>query len=280
MATGNFTHRLRQSQTGDSLSALTWDLNHIAETLQQTIIAEGYVIPKYTFQNTVQLSIILDQKFIIKHLSNNCEQVLGYNPKQILNCPISDILSNCQTEFPQILSFSKDKPSFPVEILLLQFKTAEGTILPLNCSISRLFPCCNIIISSLSTLLQDHIPSQVTSAGVDRSNTSVVIQKLHDYILSHLDEPLPNLKQLSKMFGVNEFKLKDGFRFFFNTSIHHFYNEERLKKAHLLIQHSSHSIKAVAFMCGFNDYVTFYKAFRKKYGYAPGELYRSHGHNA
>jgi hypothetical protein len=43
------------------------------------------------------------------------------------------------------------------------------------------------------------------------------------YILKNLDTQLPSTSELSKIFNVNEFKLKDTFRHFFNTSIYQFY---------------------------------------------------------
>lgn len=103
---------------------------------------------------------------------------------------------------------------------------------------------------------------------------TAIIQKVQDYILNHLEEPLPSTKELSSMFGTNEFTLKDNFRKLLKTSIYQFYNDERLKKAHFLIQQTAIPLKEIAFLCGFNDYTNFYKAFRKKYNYTPSDLDR------
>jgi len=92
--------------------------------------------------------------------------------------------------------------------------------------------------------------------------------------MAHLEQPLPTLKELSSLFKTNEFKLKDSFRHFFKTSIYQFYNEERLKRAHLLIQQSDFTLKAIAIMSGFNNYITFSKAFKKRFGYAPSVVKR------
>lgn len=103
---------------------------------------------------------------------------------------------------------------------------------------------------------------------------SELIQKVLDYIKNHLEEPLPTTKELSKMFGTNEFTLKDSFRTIVKTSIYQFYNEERLKKAHLLIEETAIPLKEIALMCGFNDYPNFYKAFKKRYSFPPSEIKR------
>ena len=60
----------------------------------------------------------------------------------------------------------------------------------------------------------------------------------------------------------------------FNTSIYKFYTDERLKRATYLIQKTEIPIKEIAFICGFNDYNNFSKAFKKKYNYPPSALKR------
>lgn len=102
-----------------------------------------------------------------------------------------------------------------------------------------------------------------------------LIEKVLDYIQNHLEEPLPSTKELSTMFGTNEFTLKDSFRKILKTSIYQFYNHERLKKAQILIQQTTIPLKEIALICGFNDYINFYKAFKKRFEYPPSELKRN-----
>ena len=114
--------------------------------------------------------------------------------------------------------------------------------------------------------------SPISTAPVQ--SNAVLLQNVYEYILNHLDEPLPTTKELSKMFGTNEFKLKDSFRHFFKTSIYKFYTEERLKKAHHLILSTNITLKEISYICGYGDYVIFYKAFKKRFNYAPSDLTR------
>lgn len=102
----------------------------------------------------------------------------------------------------------------------------------------------------------------------------ILALNLYQYILNHLEEPLPTTRELSKMFNTNEFKLKDTFRHFFKTSIYQFYNDERLKRAYLLIEQTAVPLKEVALISGFNDYINFYKAFKKKFSLTPSEVTR------
>ena len=110
--------------------------------------------------------------------------------------------------------------------------------------------------------------------GATNDTTVLMVQKVLDYIQNHLEEPLPSTKRLSKMFGTNEFTLKENFRRLLKTSIYQFYNEERLKKAHTLIEKTRIPLKEIALLSGFTDYTNFYKAFKKKFNYPPSELKR------
>jgi transcriptional regulator GlxA family with amidase domain len=76
------------------------------------------------------------------------------------------------------------------------------------------------------------------------------------------------------MFVVEEHILKNGFRTVFKTSVYNFYQEERLKRANLMIRQTSVSLKEIAYLNGFKGYLNFYKAFKKRFGYKPSDLSR------
>jgi AraC-like DNA-binding protein len=72
--------------------------------------------------------------------------------------------------------------------------------------------------------------------------------------------------------GTNEYKLKYGFKQIYGTTIFRFLTQERLRKSKTLIQHSSLSLKEIAYMNGFKSAAHFSRAFRDKYGKTPTEL--------
>lgn len=115
-------------------------------------------------------------------------------------------------------------------------------------------------------------PQKIKTPGVDPA--ALLIQKVQDYILNHLEAPLPTTKELSEMFETNEFTLKESFRNLLKTSVYQFYNDERLKKAQILIQQTEIPLKQISFLCGFNNYTNFFKAFKKKFGFSPSEVIR------
>jgi len=116
---------------------------------------------------------------------------------------------------------------------------------------------------------------KLKTPGIDHATS--LIQKVQEYILDHLEAPLPSTKELSEMFDTNEFTLKEYFRNLLKTSVYQFYNDERLKKAHNLIQQTTLPLKQISFLCGFSNYTNFFKAFKKKYNYSPGEVKRIKG---
>lgn len=136
-----------------------------------------------------------------------------------------------------------------------------------------------IMLNQVAEKLQEigySSPYKNNKIDLSESNdtTVIMVQKAIDYIQNHLEEPLPSSKRLSKMFGTNEFTLKENFRKLLKTSIYQFYNEERLKKSHTLIEKTTIPLKEIALLSGFTNYTNFYKAFKKKFNYPPSELNR------
>lgn len=282
MATGNFTFRIHKSGKDDQLDELATILNTLATEMQLTILQTGFVSPHYSYQGLVQMTFVLDRQFAIASLSSNISLILGYPPEMLFGITFREILSNTSTAlWENIVKDATIDNDFHITIQLI-FVTASKKIVPSFCTVSRLLYTEKIFVSSITTILQDAFADQVSinKTALPNPTDSQLIQNVHDYILKHLEEPLPTIKELSKMFGTNEFRIKDGFRHFFNTSVYQFYSEERLKKAHLLIQQTDIPLKAIAFMTGYNDYNNFYKAFKKRFGYSPRALNRNNDKDA
>lgn len=276
MATGNFTCRFHSSSQDDQLDQLGSLLNSVAEAMQQTILESGYINPHYSYQCLTQTTFVLNDHFIIVGLSAGVADLLGYRPEMLFQIPFENFLSIQSIHLWQkIIQEAHSNKNYHHTVQLI-FVNPAGKLVPSFCTISRLLYANKILVSTISTVLQQSLTDTLITKPSTKSNqsTASLIQNVHDYIINHLEEPLPSTKELSKLFGTNEFKIKEGFRQFFNTSVYQFYNEERLKKAHLLIQQTNISLKEIAFMSGFNDYISFYKSFKKKFHYAPSAMLR------
>lgn len=275
MATGNLSVRLKQTEYKDDLDEFIGVLNMLATALQNTISKSGYVTPFYTYQNLTQLSIELDSKFHIKSFNNDTIKLLNYKHTDLVTLEFNSILApQSQQVWNKIISEINHDDNNQSTVQLF-FLTNQKKVIPSFCTINKHFFSDRFIVNSITTILNDTIGDLGYTRSISPKKTdAVIVQNVHDYILNNLEDQLPTSTQLAKMFGTNEFKLKDGFRNFYKTSIYQFYNNERLKKAHSLIQKSDFPLKEIAYMCGFNSYLNFYKAFKKRYLYSPSELYR------
>jgi len=274
MATGNLAFRIEHQQD-DEIDELAAILSGVAERMRPAILNSGFVDPHFRYQNLSQGTFILDSRFRIKSFSNTVSTILNYQPEDLFNKKFGDLLSAQSQMLWTELEPQRLKERDYHKTLQLIYVNSDGHLIPSFCTISKLFYSDKIIISFVTTILQDFLSDvpDLPPATPSKSE-ALIMQEVYEYILQHLETQLPGSKEISRHFGINEFRLKSGFRHFFKTSIHQFYTEERLKKAHLLIQQSDFSIKTIAYQCGFNTYLNFYKAFKKRFGYAPSDLSR------
>ncbi|MDI5887399.1 helix-turn-helix domain-containing protein [Flavobacterium yafengii] len=276
MATGNFSFRIIITDQNDELDKLSEMLNKLAREMHDLLLRSGYVNPHYSYQNLVQTTFILDNNFIISSFNAHVPGALYYESEELFQTDFGKFIA------PQSFSIWNQKKTEASlddnyhSTVQLIFIMANNKLLPSFCTISRLRYSDKIVISSITTILQELLSDAkfVIKTNPKKQSEAVVMQSIYDYILNHLEEPLPTLKKLAAMFASEEHKLKIGFRKYFNTSVYNFYHLERLKKSHLLIQKTEIPLKEIAFICGFSAYLNFYKAFKKQYGYAPSDLNR------
>ncbi|HEY0045155.1 MAG TPA: helix-turn-helix domain-containing protein [Flavobacterium sp.] len=246
-------------------------LKKVEKEMLQAISSAGYVLVQRTFSWASQAVIILDSTCCIISFNSFAAHLLDYAELELRNKSFTSLLAEQSIEtWAEICELALSDESY-FAAYPITFLTKQGKHLPSLCTITRLQYRTEILISTVQTVYDDHFQK---IAALPRQSDAETIQRLYDYIVQNLEEPLPSVKELAKMLGTNEFKLKDGFRHFFNTSIYQLYHEERLKKAHMLIQQTALALKEIAFMSGFNDYTNFAKAFKKRFRYAPSQVLR------
>jgi AraC family transcriptional activator of pyochelin receptor len=82
------------------------------------------------------------------------------------------------------------------------------------------------------------------------------------------------IKEISKLVQLNEFKLKRGFKQIFKMGLFEYLLKARMEKARELLLETEKPIKEIASITGFEFLTNFIAAFRKHFGYTPGELRR------
>jgi AraC-like DNA-binding protein len=92
-----------------------------------------------------------------------------------------------------------------------------------------------------------------------------------EYLIQHLQQP-PTIPELAKIAGLNEFKLKKGFRELFNQSVFGYLTDYRMEMAKILLLESQKTVSELAFELGYSSPQHFSMAFKKKFGLAPRHL--------
>lgn len=90
--------------------------------------------------------------------------------------------------------------------------------------------------------------------------------------LIHISQPM-SIPQLARAVHINECYLKKGFKEMFGSSIFDFVQQERIKKAKLMLQQHI-AIQHIAIELGYANTANFTNAFKKLTGYAPSEWLR------
>ena len=100
------------------------------------------------------------------------------------------------------------------------------------------------------------------------------IYKAREILLANLGKPPHTIRALAKMVGLNEDKLKAGFKHFFGVAVFEAFQHARMEKARDLLLHTNEPIKAIASLTGYLRTTNFITAFRKYFGYTPASLRR------
>lgn len=93
-------------------------------------------------------------------------------------------------------------------------------------------------------------------------------------ILRHSFENPPSIKELSKRVSLNEFKLKYGFKKFFNTAPYEMAISFKMQKAKELLEASELNIGEISSQIGFKYQGHFSKTFYKHFGILPKDVMR------
>jgi AraC family transcriptional regulator, transcriptional activator of the genes for pyochelin and ferripyochelin receptors len=94
---------------------------------------------------------------------------------------------------------------------------------------------------------------------------------LRDYLAIHFADDL-SLRSLSRMFGLNEFKLKKGFKILFQTTVFDYIHQRRMEHARHLLADRKMYVHQVANLVGYKNANHFSTAFKRTFGVKPASL--------
>ena len=136
--------------------------------------------------------------------------------------------------------------------------------LELECAILELFG------QAFQQLLSG--PPHAASLRLSRSDADK-IRRAKEILAERMTDP-PSLIALSRMIGLNDYKLKAGFKELFGTTVFGYLKEVRLETALRLLQQGGISVLEAACAVGYSNPSYFAASFRKQFGVNPGELVR------
>lgn len=144
----------------------------------------------------------------------------------------------------------------------------------LNGNLKRLFIEAKINELFINLIEQaEYIPKSklFTLRNSDKEN----LYALKEFLDKNIFKDFP-LRELSRISGLNEFKLKKGFKELFGTTAFGYINDIRMEHAKYLILEGNQNISEVSDLLGYSLPHHFAKAFKRKFGYQPHKLKSSY----
>lgn len=88
----------------------------------------------------------------------------------------------------------------------------------------------------------------------------------------------PSLMELSRLIGLNDYKLKKGFKEMYGTTVFSYLREQRLERACCLLQNGTMNVMEVANAVGYSNPSHFAEVFKERYGLSPREFVKYSSH--
>ena len=97
------------------------------------------------------------------------------------------------------------------------------------------------------------------------------IERIHEAknIIVHNMQKPPSLLELARQVGLNDFKLKKGFRQVFGKTVFGYLHEHRMEQSRQLLEEGKMNVKEVSYVIGYMNSHSFSDAFKKQFGVRP-----------
>ncbi|HEY5747767.1 MAG TPA: AraC family transcriptional regulator [Chryseolinea sp.] len=231
---------------------IRFDSSKIRSRLQASRYHFNY-IPDSRYQ------LVLPKKIRTVHLAMNRDYYT--NLLNTFEIPTTDLEKNVQREEP-FNSGPIQASTAMKNIFMDLFST------PLTGKIKALY-IESKVMEIVALQVNERQPSK--NLQVLRKRDRDTFQDLKTYLDRSLTEE-HSLKSLSTQFGLNEFKLKKGFRELFGTSVFDYLLDQRLTLGKSLLQEGGFRVNEVAARIGYKNANHFSTAFKQKFGLTPKDL--------
>lgn len=135
----------------------------------------------------------------------------------------------------------------------------------------RLFLESKVMELLMLQIEQFETPVEKKNASVIKASDAEKIHYARHLLEQNISSPC-SLLELSRMVGLNDFKLKKGFKEIFGHTVFGYLHEIRMQEAKRLLLDKQMSIHEVAEYCGYQYVQHFSTAFKKRFGITPGGM--------
>ena len=178
-----------------------------------------------------------------------CTKALPETEDPLIYSHISNLLSNL------IVQLKLENPSILYDVYIPVYK--PGTQYEF---FNRLFPEC---FREISKRIKSNMDDNTTQYG----------QQVLKFINEHLYDPNLYVTMVTDHFNISKPTLQKLIKAITDQTFFAYVEKRRLDKAFKMLAEKSCSIHEIAQNCGFSNTNSFYKAFKRNYGYPPSEIH-------
>lgn len=227
--------------------------NHIFSVEKGDIV----IIPPYSIHSLIPISLDIPYERMYLYVTETCLSSFQFNEYSLLK-PLLDTAK--LGRFHYHIDSSED------------FKRISYAIDGIKDSKTSDFYGKEMMNRSYIIQLFTIINSYITKETLEKPTTEVssLISRIIAYINENFTKNI-TLKSLCELFFTNRQTLTKFFKDYTNLTIHSYITMVRIEQAKQLISKGNQP-STLHLMCGFNDYTTFYRAFKKTEGIAPQQF--------
>ncbi len=175
-------------------------------------------------------------------------------------------------DYGYLISFVNNKKKYIFHNDIITFNTTQSKIFQLIEEMNsdrfgrdtKISICVNDLLLYLNRIVYEQNNLYIVKEDID------LYQSIINYIEEHLDEDL-SLDKLANEFYLSKYYICHLFKKNTGVSIHRYIIKKRLSECKNAIL-SNIAIGEAYLIFGFNDYSSFYRAFKKEYGVAPNDF--------
>jgi len=201
-----------------------------------------------TFQDVHYLHVAIDRQYYIRLLQESCDwfgqlrgQLVRREPVHERNVPLHTVLR------PLVAGMLHTPLPDSLRDMMLEARALELIALQLD--------------------LYRGTPGRESSCRKDKD----LFLAIRDYLSqTFLEEH--SLQALAREFGINEFKLKQGFRHHTGTTVFGFLFEARMTWAYQCLKFEDRDVRTVATLAGYKNANHFSAAFKRRFGVSRGRI--------